>query len=115
MEWLNSVFHELLDIPNTPQDFAIDFHDEGYYGDKNADGVRGIKAKNGTSWGHTYFTIDWLGAQTHTLDIVNITGLNKDYAALVESVVNRIRAMGLQIRTILSDRELFNLEAILKY
>lgn len=107
MEWLNSVFLELLDIPNTPQDFAIDFHDEGYYGDKNADGVRGIKAKNGTSWG--------LGAQTHTLDIVNITGLNKDYAALVESVVNRIRAMGLQIRTILSDRELFNLEAILKY
>ena len=41
--------------------------------------------------------------------------MNKDYAALVEGVVNRIRAMGLQIRTILEDRELFNLAAILKF
>ena len=112
---LNSAFLELLKIPNTPQDFAIDFHNEGYYGDKNAEGVRGIQAKAGTSWGHVYFTVDWLGGPTHTLDIVNITELNKDYAALVEGVVNRIRAMGLQIRAILEDRELFNLAAILKF
>jgi hypothetical protein len=57
----------------------------------------------------------WLGGPTHTFDIVNITGLNKDYAALVEGVVHRIRAMGLQIREILSDRELFNVDAILKF
>jgi hypothetical protein len=112
---LNSAFLPILKIPNTPQDFAIDFHNEGYYGDKNAEGVRGIQAKNGTSWGHVYFTIDWLGGPTHTCDIVNVTGLNKDYAALVEGVVNRIRAMGLQIRVILEDRELFNLAAILKF
>ncbi|MBN2845004.1 MAG: transposase [Deltaproteobacteria bacterium] len=42
---------------------------------------------------------------------MNVTGLNKDYAALAEGVVNRIRAMGLQIRAILEDRELFNLAA----
>jgi hypothetical protein len=112
---LNSVFLPLLEIPNTPQDFAIDFHDEGYYGDKNAEGVRGIQAKNGTSWGHVYFTIDWLGDKTHTFDIVNVTGLDKDYAALVEGVVLRIRARGLQVRAILEDRELFNLVAILKF
>jgi hypothetical protein len=105
----------LLKKPNTPQDFAIDFHNEGYYGDKNTEGVRGIQAKNGTSWGHVYFTVDWLGGPTHTCDIVNVTGLNKDYAALVEGVVNRIRAMGLQIRAILEDREFFNLAAILKF
>jgi len=40
---VNSVFLELLKIPDTPQDFAIDFHNEGYYGDKNAEGVRGIQ------------------------------------------------------------------------
>jgi hypothetical protein len=112
---LNSTFLELLKKPNTPQDFAIDFHNEGYYGDKNTEGVRGIQAKNGTSWGHVYFTVDWLGGPTHTCDIVNVTGLNKDYAALVEGVVNRIRAMGLQIRAILEDREFFNLAAILKF
>ena len=46
---LNSRFLPLLEIPNTPQDFAIDFHNEGYYGEKNAEGVRGIQPKNGTS------------------------------------------------------------------
>jgi hypothetical protein len=112
---LNSVFLELIDIPNAPQDFAIDFHNEGYCGDKNTEGVRGIQPKNGTSWGHVFFTIDWLGGPTHTFDIMNITGLNKDYAALVDGVVHRIRAMGLQIREILSDRELFNVDAILKF
>jgi hypothetical protein len=75
----------------TPQDFAIDFHKEGYYGEKNAEGVRGIQPKNGTSWGHVYFTLDWLGSPAHTLDIVNVMGLNKDYAALVKSVVLRLQ------------------------
>jgi hypothetical protein len=45
---------------------------------------------------------------------VNVTRLNKDYAALVEGVVQRIGVMGLQIGMILADRELFNLAAILK-
>ena len=112
---LNSVFLPLLKIPDTPQDFAIDFHNEGYYGDKNAKGVRGIQPKNGTSWGHVYFTLDWLGCPTHTLDIVNITGLDKDYAALLEGVVRRIRTMGLQVRAILADREFFNRSAISKF
>jgi hypothetical protein len=112
---LNSVFLPLLKIRGTPQDFAIDFHNEGYYGDKNTEGVRGIQPRNGTSWGHVYFTIDWLGGPTHTLDIVNVTGLDKDYAALVEGVVLRIRTMGLQVRTILADREFFNRSAIYKF
>jgi len=112
---LNSHCLPQLNIPNTPQDFAVDFHNEGYYGDKNTEGVRGIKAKNGTSWGHVYFSIDWLGSPAHTLDIVNVTGLEKDYAALVEGVVQRIKGMGLLIRTIFADREHFNLAVIAKF
>lgn len=109
---LNSVMLPLLKIPDTPQDFAIDFHAVGYYGDKNTEGVRGIRPKNGTSWGHEYFTIDWLGSPVHTLAIVNVTGLEKDYAALVKGVVGRIQAMGLLIRAIFADREHFNLAVI---
>jgi len=112
---LNSCILPQLNIPDTPQNFAIDFHNEGYYGDKNAEGVRGIKPKNGTSWGHVYFSIDWLGSPAHTLDIVNVAGLEKDYAALVEGVVGRIREMGLLIRAILADREFFNLAVISKF
>ena len=109
---LNSRFLPLLQIPDTPQNFAIDFHNEGYYGEKNAEGVRGIQPKNGTSWGHVYFTIDWLGSPAHTLDIVNVTGLNKDYAALLKGVVLRLQAMELRCGTIFADREFFNLAVI---
>jgi hypothetical protein len=62
---LNSVFLPLLKIPNTPQDFAIDFHNEGYYGDKNTKGVRGIQPKNGTSWG-TFISLSTGWAARHT-------------------------------------------------
>ena len=80
----------LTGIPEEPVDVAVDFHDKEYYGDKNDKGVRGIKPKNGTSWGHSFFTIDMLWDLKQTLDIVNLTGLNKDYAILVEGVVNRV-------------------------
>jgi uncharacterized circularly permuted ATP-grasp superfamily protein len=58
------------------------------------------------------FYFQLAGDPKHTFDIVNVTRLNKDYAALVEGVVQRIRVMELQIGTILSDRELFDLAAI---
>ena len=109
---LNSRFLPLLKIPDTPQDFAIDFHNESYCGEKNAEGVRGIQPKNGTSWGYVYFTLDWLGSPAHTLDIVNVTGLNKDYAALVRGVILRLQALKLRSGTIFADREFFNLAVI---
>jgi len=109
---LNSRFLPLLKIPNTPQDFAIDFHSENYYGEKNAEGIRGIQPKNGTSWGYVYFTLDWLGSPAHTLDIVNVTGLNKDYAALIRGVILRLQALKLRTGTIFADREFFNLAVI---
>ena len=48
-----------------------------------------------------------------TLDIVNITGLNKDYAILLEGVLSRIRGKGIKIGTMFLDREFFNLVSIL--
>jgi hypothetical protein len=71
------------------------------------------KPKNGTSWGHSFFTIDMLGDPKLTLDSVNVTGLDKDYAILIEGVVNRLKAMGIKIGTAFLDREYFNLPSIL--
>ncbi len=110
---VNAEILALTGIPDEPIDVAVDFHDIGYYGDKNDKGVRGIKPKNGTSWGHSFFTIDMLWNLKLTLDIVEITGLNKDYAVLIEGVVNRVRAMGIKIGTMFLDREFFNLPSIL--
>ncbi|MCW3133929.1 MAG: hypothetical protein N2V78_06345 [Methanophagales archaeon] len=53
------------------------------------------------------------GELKQTLDIVNITGLNKDYTILLEGVVNRLRAVGIKIGTMFLDREFFNLPSIL--
>jgi len=109
---INSEILTLTGIPDEPVDVAVDFHNIGYYGDKNDKGVRGIKPKNGTSWGHSFFTIDMLTDPKLTLDIVNITGLNKDYAILLEGVVNRVRKMGIKIGTMFLDREFFNISSI---
>jgi IS4 transposase len=110
---VNSEILALIGIPDEAVDVAVDFHDIGYYGDKNDKEVRGIKPKNGTSWGHSFFTIDLLWKLKLTLDIVNITALSKDYAILLEGVVNRVREMGVKIGTMFLDREFFNLASIL--
>ncbi len=110
---INSEILAVVGIPEEPVDVAVDFHDIPYYGDKNDKGVRGIKTKNGTSWGHSFFTIDMLRDPKQTFDIVNLTGLNKDYAILIEGVVSRVRAMGIKIGISFWDREFFNLPSIL--
>ena len=110
---VNSEVLALTGMPDGPVYAAVDFHDKGYHGDKNDKGVRGIKPKNGTSCDHSFFTIDLLGMPKLTLDIVNITGLNKDYAILIEGVVNGLKEKGIKIGTMFLDREFFNLVSIL--
>jgi len=43
---VNSEVLALTGIPNEPVDVAVDFHDVGYYGDKNDKGIRGIKIRS---------------------------------------------------------------------
>ncbi|RLG30509.1 ISH3 family transposase [Methanosarcinales archaeon] len=110
---VNSEILSLIGMPNEPVDVAVDFHNVGYYGDRNTEGVRGIKAKNGTSWGYSFFTIDMLWNTKLTLDIVDINALKKDYAILIGGLLKRIKERGLIIRTMFLDREFFNVSAIL--
>lgn len=110
---VNAEILALTGLPDEPVDVAVDFHDKGYYGNKNDKGVRGIKPKNGTSWGHSFFSLDLLWVPKLTLDIVNITGLNKDYATLLEGIVKRIKELEIKIGTMFLDREFFNLPSIL--
>lgn len=115
LSFFRQVNFELLAVtgmPKEPVDIAVDFHDCPYYGDKNDPSVRGIKPKNGTSWGHSFFTLDLIGDPKLTLDIVPVDGLNKDYAALFEAVINRLQDRGLEIGTLFLDREFFNLASI---
>ncbi|MBW1939646.1 MAG: hypothetical protein JRI67_12990 [Deltaproteobacteria bacterium] len=104
---MNFEFIDMVNISDSPQDIAMDFHNVQYYGDKNTKGVVGIQPKNGTPWGYSYLTADLVGDCKLTLDIVNLTALNKNYGTLIEGVINRIDQLGIAIEKILMDREFF--------
>ena len=110
---MNSEFIDMINIGSSPQTIAIDFHNVPYYGDKDTKGVVDIQPKNGTSWGYSYLTADLVEGCKLTLDIVNLTALNKNYATLIEGVINRINQLGIAIDKILMDREFFNLASII--
>lgn len=109
---INSEIVELSHLKGTFQDAAIDFHDIPYYGDINTPGIRGIKPKNGTSWGYSFCSLDIIGEAKLTLDVIDIAGLTKNYAVLIESLLQRINMMGVFVNTLFMDREFFNFPAI---
>lgn len=109
---INSELIDLANLKGTFHDVAIDFHDIPYYGDKNTPGIRGIKPKNGTSWGFSFCSMDIIGETKLTLDVIDIGGLTKNYAILIESLMNRINSMGIFVKTLFMDREFFNFPVI---
>ncbi len=105
---INTEIIKHTNLKGTYQDAAIDFHDIPYYGDKNTSGIRGIKPKNGTSWGYSFCSLDIIGDIKLTLDVIDINGLAKNYAILMESMMQRLKAMEINLRTLFMDREFFN-------
>jgi hypothetical protein len=105
---INTEIIKHTNLKGTSQDAAIDFHDIPYYGDKNTPGIRGIKPKNGTSWGYSFCSLDIIGDIKLTLDVIDINGLAKNYAMLMESMMQRLKAMEINLRTLFMDREFFN-------
>ena len=103
----NEIIH-LANLKGTNQDVAIDFHDIPYYGDKDTPGVRGIKPKNGTSWGYSFCSLDIIGDIKLTLEVIGINGLAKNYSVLIESMMQRLKAMEINLRILYMDREFFN-------
>ncbi len=109
---INAEIIELANLKGTTHNIAIDFHNISYYGDKNTPGVRGIKPKNGTSWGYSFCSLDIIGDPKFTLDVIDISGLTKNYAVLIESLLHRINLMGVYVKTLLMDAEFFNFSTI---
>ncbi len=109
---INTLLSDYSLISDTAQTLAIDFHNIPYYGSKSTKGISGIQPKNGTSWGHSYLTTDIVGSFNQNIDVIQLTGLNKDYTILIEGILNRIRTRRIIIEKILMDREFFNLKVI---
>lgn len=111
---INDEIFGMMNIKNKVHDIAIDFHDKPYYGTKDTLCVRGIKPKNGTSWGYSFCTLDIIGSSKLTLDVIEINGLNKDYSTLIVSLFGRVEKMGVKVGTVYMDREFFNRKIISK-
>ena len=111
---INDEIFGMMNIKNKVHDIAIDFHDKPYYGTKDTLCVRGIKPKNGTSWGYSFCTLDIIGSSKLTLDVIEINGLSKDYSTLIVSLFGRVEKMGVKVGTVYMDREFFNRKIISK-
>ena len=105
---INNEIIRNANLKGTYQDAAIDFHDIPYYGNKNTPGIRGIKPKNGTSWGYSYCSLDIIGEIKLTLEVIDIDGLAKNYSILMESMMQRLKEMEINLKTLFMDREFFN-------
>ena len=111
---MNLEIFKMMKLENNIHDIAIDFHDISYYGDKNTPGIRGIKLKNGSSWGKSFCTLDIIGTSHLTLDVIDINGLNKNYSLFIESLFKRLKTIGVKTGTAYLDKEFFNTYVISK-
>jgi hypothetical protein len=111
---INNEIFEMMALKNNVHDIAVDFHDKAYYGSRDTPWIRGIKPKNGTSWGYSFCTLDIIGNSKLTLDVIDINGLSKDYSILMDSLFERVENMGIKMGTVYMDREFFNKKVISK-
>ena len=111
---MNLEIFKMMKLENNIHDIAVDFHDISYYGDKNTPGIRGIKLKNGSSWGKSFCTLDIIGTSHLTLDVIDINSLNKNYSLLIESLFKRLKTIGVKTGTAYLDKEFFNTDVISK-
>ena len=99
-------------IKSLVHDIAIDFHHVPYCGDKNTPLIRGIKPKNGTSWGYEYCTLDLIGDDKLTLDVIPISPLKKDFSQLIELLFGRLDTLNINVGTVYLDKEFCNDDTI---
>jgi len=109
---INQDIFKMMKLEGKVHDIAIDFHNIPFYGDKNTPLIRGMKPKNGTSWGYEYCTLDIIGDDKLTLDVIPISALKKDYTILIEHLCIRLEEMNVKIGTVYLDKEFCNDDTI---
>ena len=109
---INPEIFKMMELKGKVHDVAIDFHHVPFCSDKNTPLIRGMKPKNGTSWGYEYCTLDIIGDDKLTLDVIPISALKKDYSILMELLFKRLETMSVKIGTVYLDKEFCNDDAI---
>ena len=109
---INLKIFKMMELEDKVHDIAIDFHHVPYCGDKNTPLIRGMKPKNGTSWGYEYCTLDIIGDDKLTLDVIPISPLKKDFSQLIELLFGRLDTLNVKVGTVYLDKEFCNDDTI---
>ncbi len=54
--------------------------------------------------GYEYCTLDIIGGDKLTLDVIPISALKKDYSKLIEYLFNRLETMNVKVGTVYLDK-----------
>jgi hypothetical protein len=96
---------------NKPLTLAVDWHDEMYYGDPQAEGIVGAMPKQGSCLAYRYATISVLqNGQRLTLAVVPM--LDRFIFWHVKCLLEYVSELGLSIKLLLFDRGYFSTELI---
>jgi hypothetical protein len=93
---------------------ALDPHDQSWYGNPNAKGVRGTKNKNGTSWCHSFVCLDVVTkGEVLTLGFLPRGPLSDNTHIAGELLKNALKMV--EIWLLLADREFFTVDDVLLF
>lgn len=96
-----------------PLVLAVDWHDEMYYGDPNAEGVVGAVRKNGSNYAYRFATANVLvSGQRLTLAVTPM--LNRCVLWHVQQLLKCIAELGLVVKLLLFDRGYYS-TALIRY
>lgn len=86
-----------------PVPIAFDWHDQMFYGDKEADMVNGTRPKDGSSYAYQYLTASILVDGKRLTVVLTPIKSRKHIIDYVKDALNRIRNMGIRVRHLLFD------------
>jgi len=90
---------------------AIDWHDEMYYGDPNAEGVVGTQPKDGSHHAYRFATVSVL-VKGERLTLAAVPMLDKRVLGYVVILLCRALALGIKVKLLLLDRGFYSIELV---
>jgi Transposase DDE domain len=86
-----------------PVPIAFDWHDQMFYGDRDAEMVNGTKPKDGSSYAYQYLTASILVDGKRLTIVLTPIKSREHMIDYVKDALNRIRNMGVRVRYLLFD------------
>ena len=89
----------------------MDWHDIMFYGDFNAEGVKGTKHKNGTNWAYQFATAAVvMGDEKLTVAVTPVN--NESKVEHVKRLLSKVFELGIKVKILLLDSGYYTVDII---